>query len=48
LFVVLRQRGKDVEFVRFPDEDHELSRAGRPSHRVDRFTVILDYLARKL
>ncbi len=48
LFVVLRQRGKDVEFVRFPDEDHELSRAGRPSHRVDRFAVILDYLARKL
>ena len=48
LFVVLRQRGKDVEFVRFPDEDHELSRAGRPSHRVDRFMVILDYLARKL
>jgi len=48
LFVVLRQRGKDVEFVRFPDEDHELSRAGRPSHRVDRFTVVLDYLARKL
>jgi dipeptidyl aminopeptidase/acylaminoacyl peptidase len=48
LFVVLRQRGKDVEFVRFPDEDHELSRAGRPSHRVDRFEVILDYWGRKL
>ncbi|MEO6397814.1 MAG: S9 family peptidase [Tepidiformaceae bacterium] len=48
LFVVLRQRRKDVEFVRFPDEDHELSRAGRPSHRKDRFDVILDYLARKL
>jgi len=48
LFVVLKQRRKDVEFVRFPDEDHELSRAGRPSHRVDRFKVILDYWARKL
>ncbi|MBE0611827.1 MAG: S9 family peptidase, partial [Dehalococcoidia bacterium] len=48
LFVVLKQRRKDVEFVRFPDEDHELSRAGRPSHRVDRFAVILDYLARTL
>lgn len=48
LFVVLKQRRKDVEFVRFPDEDHELSRSGRPSHRVDRFAVILDYLARKL
>lgn len=48
LFVVLKQRRKDVEFVRFPDEDHELSRAGRPSHRVDRFNVILDYWRRKL
>ncbi len=48
LFVVLKQRRKDVEFVRFPDEDHELSRAGRPSHRKDRFEVILDYLQRKL
>jgi len=48
LFVVLKQRRKDVEFVRFPDEDHELSRAGRPSHRKDRFDVILDYLQRKL
>ena len=48
LFVVLKQRRKDVEFVRFPDEDHELSRAGRPSHRNDRFDVILDYLQRKL
>ena len=48
LFVVLKQRRKDVEFVRFPDEDHELSRAGRPSHRKDRFDVILDYFERKL
>ncbi|MEP6870995.1 MAG: S9 family peptidase [Anaerolineaceae bacterium] len=48
LFVVLKQRRKDVEFVRFPDEDHELSRAGRPSHRKDRFDVVLDYLQRKL
>jgi dipeptidyl aminopeptidase/acylaminoacyl peptidase len=48
LFVVLKQRRRDVEFVRFPDEDHELSRSGRPSHRVDRFNVILDYWKRKL
>ena len=48
LFVVLKQRRKDVEFVRFPDEDHELSRSGRPSHRVDRFNVILEYFGRKL
>ena len=48
LFVVLKRLDRDVEFVRFPDENHEMSRSGRPSHRVDRFQVILDYLARKL
>ena len=46
--LVLKQRRKDVEIVRFPDENHELSRSGRPGHRVDRFTVILDYFERKL
>ncbi len=48
LFVVLTRLERDVEFVRFPDENHELSRSGRPSHRIDRFAVILDYLQRKL
>lgn len=48
LWVVLKQRRKDAEFVRFPDENHEMSRSGRPSHRIDRFGVILDYFARKL
>lgn len=48
LFVVLKRLGRDVEFVRFPDENHELTRSGRPSHRVDRFEVILDYFARKM
>lgn len=48
LYVTLSQLGRDVEFVRFPDENHELSRNGRPSHRTARFGVILDYFARKL
>ena len=48
LWVSLTQLGRDVEFVRFPDETHELSRSGRPSHRVERFEIILDYFARKL
>jgi dipeptidyl aminopeptidase/acylaminoacyl peptidase len=48
LFVALKQLRRDVEFVRFPDENHELSRAGCPSHRKERFDVILEYLARKL
>lgn len=48
LFVILKLMRKDVEFVRFPDENHEMSRAGRPSHRVQRFEVLLDYFGRKL
>ncbi|HEX6029843.1 MAG TPA: S9 family peptidase, partial [Tepidiformaceae bacterium] len=48
LFVLLKQQRKDVEFVRFPDENHEMSRSGRPSHRTDRFEVILEYFNRKL
>ena len=28
LFVALRMLGRDVEFVRFPGESHELSRSG--------------------
>jgi dipeptidyl aminopeptidase/acylaminoacyl peptidase len=48
LFTALRLLGRDVEFVRFPGESHELSRAGAPKHRVQRFEVILDYFDRKL
>ncbi|HXU23244.1 MAG TPA: S9 family peptidase, partial [Tepidiformaceae bacterium] len=48
LYVVLKQLRRDVEFVRFPDESHEMSRSGRPSHRVARFEVILDFFERKL
>jgi dipeptidyl aminopeptidase/acylaminoacyl peptidase len=36
LFVALKKLGKDVELVRFPDESHNLSRSGKPSHRVER------------
>jgi dipeptidyl aminopeptidase/acylaminoacyl peptidase len=47
-FVALRMLGRDVEFVRFPGESHELSRSGSPKHRVQRFEILLDYFARKL
>jgi len=35
-FVALKKLGKEVEFVRFPDESHNLSRAGQPVHRTER------------
>ncbi len=47
-FVALRRAGVPAEFVRFPDEGHELSRSGTPKHRVERFEAILDWHRRHL
>jgi dipeptidyl aminopeptidase/acylaminoacyl peptidase len=48
LFAILRSLKREVEFVRFPGEGHELSRSGYPAHRVQRFEAILDWLQRHL
>jgi dipeptidyl aminopeptidase/acylaminoacyl peptidase len=48
LYVALKRLGRDVTMVRFPDEGHELSRSGKPRHRVERFRIILDWFARYL
>ncbi len=49
LFTVLLRNGVDTEMVRFPaGEGHELSRSGRPKHRVERFEIILDWHDRHL
>lgn len=48
LFTALRLLKRDVEFVRFPAEGHELSRSGSPRHRASRFEIILDWFERKL
>jgi dipeptidyl aminopeptidase/acylaminoacyl peptidase len=48
LFSALKRLRRDVRFVRFPGENHELSRSGKPSHRVQRFGHILDWFAEKL
>jgi dipeptidyl aminopeptidase/acylaminoacyl peptidase len=48
LFVALRLRGVEAELLLFPGEGHELSRSGRPSHRVARFEAILDWWSRHL
>lgn len=46
--MALKKLGRDVLFVRFPDEDHELSRSGKPRHRLARFRFILDWFAKYL
>jgi dipeptidyl aminopeptidase/acylaminoacyl peptidase len=48
LFTMLRALGRDVEFVRFPAESHELTRSGSPTHRVQRFELILEFFAKHL
>jgi dipeptidyl aminopeptidase/acylaminoacyl peptidase len=48
LFTVLRSLKREVEFVRFPGESHELTRSGSPTHRVQRFEIVLAWLERYL
>ncbi len=48
LFVALRLRGVAAEMLLFPAESHELSRSGRPSHRLARFEALLDWWSRHL
>ena len=48
LFTALVQLRRDVRFLRFPGENHNLSRSGKPSHRVQRFRAILDWFEEKL
>ena len=48
LWIALKLLGKEVDFYRFPGENHELSRSGSPVHRVQRFEIILDWFADRL
>jgi dipeptidyl aminopeptidase/acylaminoacyl peptidase len=47
-FMALLRNGTTAEFLRFPGEGHELTRSGKPRHRVERFEAILDWHARHL
>lgn len=48
LWVTLRLLDREVDFYRFPGEDHELSRSGSPVHRRMRAEIILDWFTEKL
>ena len=48
LYVALSRRGAPVELLLFPGEGHELSRSGRPRHRLQRFEHILRWWDRHL
>ncbi len=47
-FMALKRLGVPTELVRFPNETHELSRSGRPWHRIFRLDRYLDWFARWL
>jgi dipeptidyl aminopeptidase/acylaminoacyl peptidase len=48
LFVALKKLRKEVRFVRFPQEHHEMTRSGKPRHRLERFRIILEWFDRYL
>ena len=44
LFVALRELGRDVEMVLYPDEHHVMMATARPDRRIDRLQRIVDFL----
>jgi dipeptidyl aminopeptidase/acylaminoacyl peptidase len=45
-YAALRMAGKPAKLAVFPDSSHGMSRNGRPSHRVTRMELILDWFGR--
>ncbi|WP_024877866.1 S9 family peptidase [Saccharomonospora piscinae] len=48
LFVALKATGCETELLLFPGEGHELTRSGRPRHRIQRFEAVLEWWRRHL
>lgn len=48
MYLALQRAGVETEMLVFPGENHELSRSGRPRHRVQRFEAILQWWRRFL
>lgn len=48
LYITLKSQGKEVGFVRFPECDHNLSRSGMPSLRIERLEQIINWFSKFL
>ncbi len=48
LYVGLKLLRRPVEFWRFPEDNHEMSRSGKPKNRLKRFEVILSWFGRQM
>ena len=46
LFTALKVLGREVEYILYPDEHHEMKSSGRPDRRIDRMERILDWFDR--
>jgi len=48
LFAALKVLGREVEYILYPDEHHEMKSSGRPDRRIDRLERIVDWFGRHL
>ena len=48
LFSNLKRRNIETSMIRFPDESHELSRSGKPNHRIQRFESVVEWHKKQL
>jgi len=48
MFALLQSNDVESEMLRFPGESHELTRSGKPKHRVERFEAVLEWHGRHL
>lgn len=42
-YVALKRLGVETKLVRFPDENHDLSRSGKPKHRLERLKHLIGW-----
>lgn len=48
LYITLKSMGKETEFVRFPEADHNLPRTGIPNLRIERLTELTGWFKKYL
>jgi len=48
LFAALKKLRKETIMVRFPGENHELSRSGKPRHRIERLNHIVNWFKKHI
>lgn len=46
LYKSLKIQEKDVEYIRYPNAGHDLSRTGNPKHRMDRLLRMIEFMKR--